>query len=138
MFFDRNHLISSGRACSLYRGNIIMRLFWFIFCTGLFIYYFADRAVKLDSFTVEAIMNNFYHYFAGFVILLGLFYLKIEHKFRWFVAFFIGVLLWDEIYDLLRGVKDTTLLTIFFNSYLIIWGSVSGLVLSKNYFGTDD
>jgi hypothetical protein len=37
-------------------------------------------------------MNNFYHYFAGFVILLGLFYLKIEHKFRWFVAFFIGVL----------------------------------------------
>jgi hypothetical protein len=64
-------------------------------------------------------MNNFYHYFAGFVILLGLFYLKIEHKFRWFVAFFIGILLWDEIYDLLRGVKDTTLLTIFFNSYLM-------------------
>ena len=92
----------------------------------------------MDSFTVEAIMNNLYHFVAGFVIPAGLYYLKIEHKFRWFVALFIGVLLWDEIYDLLRGVKDTTFLTIFFNSYLIIWGSVSGMVLSKKYFGTYD
>jgi len=115
-----------------------MRLFWFVLGTGLFIYYFADRAIKLDSFTVEAVMNNFYHFFAGFVMLAGLFYFNIEHKFRWFIALFIGVLLWDEIYDLLRGVNDTTFLTIFFNSYLIIWGSVSGLLLSKNYFGTYD
>ena len=115
-----------------------MRLFWFVLCTGLFIYYFADRAIKLDSFTVEAIMNNFYHFFAGLVTLTGLYYLKIDHKFRWFVTLFIGILLWDEIYDLLRGLNDTTFVTIFFNSYLIIWGSVSGLVLSRKYFGTYD
>ena len=114
-----------------------MRLFWFVLCTGLFIYYFADRAVKLDSFTVEAIMNNFYHFFAGFITPMALYYLKIDQKFRWFVALFISILLWDEIYDLLRGVKDTTLLTIFFNSSLIIWGSISGLVLSNKYVGTD-
>ena len=115
-----------------------MRLFWLVFCTGLFIYYFADMAVKLDSFTVEAIMNNFYHFFAGFISLMGLFYLKVENKFRWFIILFIGILFWDEIYDLLRGVKDTTLLTIFFNSYLIIWGGVCGLALCKKYFSPSD
>ena len=57
-----------------------MRLFWFVLCTGLFIYYFADRAVKLDSFTVEAIMNNFYHFFAGFITPMALYYLKIDQK----------------------------------------------------------
>lgn len=111
-----------------------MRLFWLVFCIGLFIYYFADHAVKLDSFTVEAIINNFYHFFAGLVSLAGLFYFKMERKFRWFVALFIGVLLWDEIYDLLRGVTDTTFVTIFFNSYLFIWGGVCGLTLFKKYF----
>ena len=115
-----------------------MRLFWFAFCSGLFIYYFADMAIKLDSFTVEAIMNNFYHFFAGLVFLIGMYYLKIEHKLRWFAVLFVGVLLWDEIYDLLRGIKDTTLITIFFNSYLFIWGSICGLTLNKKYFGTHD
>ena len=115
-----------------------MRLFWLVFCTGLFIYYFADKAVKLDSFTVEAIMNNFYHFFAGAVSLMALFYFKIEHKFRWFVTLFIGILFWDEIYDLLRGVKDTTFVTLFFNSYLIIWGGTCGLALCKKYFATSD
>ncbi len=114
-----------------------MRLFWFVFCSGLAIYYFADRAIKLDSFTAEAIMNNFYHFFAGWVFLMGMFYLKVEHKIRWFVALFIGVLLWDEIYDLLRGVKDTTLITILFNSYLFIWGGICGLTLNKK-FGTHE
>ena len=139
-YFDKipHSLFNSTRAESLCGENIIMRLFWFVFCTGLFIYYFADMAVKLDSFTVEAIMNNFYHFFAGLVSLMGLFYYKIEHKFRWFVTLFIGILFWDEIYDLLRGVTDTTLVTIFFNSYLIIWGGVCGLVLCKKYFATRD
>ncbi len=115
-----------------------MRLFWLAFCIGLFIYYFADHAVKLDSFTVEAIMNNFYHFFSALVSLVGLFYFKTESKFRWFAGLFIGVLLWDEIYDLLRGVTDTTLLSIFFNSYLFIWGGLCGLALSKKYFSAGD
>ncbi len=115
-----------------------MRLFWFVFCIGLFIYYFADKAIKLDSFTIEAVMNNFYHFFAGFIGVISVFYLKVEQKLRWFLILFIGVLLWDEIYDFLRGVKDATFLTFFFNSYLILWGGISGLVLSKKYFAAHD
>ncbi len=114
-----------------------MRLFWFVICTGLLIYYFADKAVKLDSFTIEAILNNFYHFFAGFVFLAWMFHLDMQHKFRWVISLFIGILLLDEIYDLVRGVHDTTLLTIFFNSYLLIWGAFSGFVFSKKYFGRE-
>ena len=115
-----------------------MRLFWFVFCTGLIIFYFVDQAVEVDSFTKETIINNLYHFFAGFIFLAGMFYLKMQHKFRWFVILFIGILVFDEIYDLSRGIKDTSLITIFFNSYLLIWGGVSGLVFSKKRATTPD
>ena len=108
-----------------------MRLFWFVLCTGLLIFYFVDKAVKVDSFTVETLLNNLYHFFAGFIFLAGMFYLKMQHKFRWFVILFLGILVLDEIYDLSRGIKDTSFITIFFNSYLLIWGGVSGLAFSK-------
>ena len=94
-------------------------------------FYFVDQAVEVDSFTNETIINNLYHFFAGFIFLAGMFYLEMRHKLRWFVILFIVILVLDEIYDLSRGIKDTSLITIFFNSYLLIWGGVSGLVFSK-------
>ena len=108
-----------------------MRLFWLVFGTGLLVFYFVDKAVKVDSFTVETLLNNLYHFFAGFIFLTGMFYLNIQYKFRWFAILFLGILVLDEIYDLSRGIKDTSFITIFFNSYLLLWGGVSGLVFSK-------
>ncbi len=108
-----------------------MRLFWFVFCTGLLMFYFVDKAVGVDSFTIETLLNNLYHFLAGFVFLAWMYYAKIQHKFRWFVILFIGILILDEAYDFSRGIKDTSLIMIFFNSYLLIWGGVSGLAFSK-------
>ncbi len=114
-----------------------MRLFWFVFCTGLLIFYFVDKAVKVDSFTIETQLNNLYHFLAGFIFLTWMFHAKIQHKFRWFVIVFISILVLDEVYDFSRGIKDTSFITIFFNSYLLLWGGISGLVFSKKRFSAN-
>ena len=109
-----------------------MRLFWFIFCTGLLIFYFVDKAVKVDSFTLEALLNNLYHFFAGFVFLTWMYYVKVQHKFRWSAILFIGILVLDEVYDFSRGIKDTSFLTIFLIHTYWFGEVLVGLSLVKN------
>ncbi len=114
-----------------------MRLFFFVFCSGGAVFYFINHAFKVDSFADETLINNVYHFVAGFIFLAGAIRLNLKHKFKFFILLVIMILLLDEIFDYMRYVKDFSFLSLFYNLYLLLWGALSGLVLSKRLKNTN-
>ncbi len=109
-----------------------MRLFWLTFCVGWVLFYFADQAVKYDSLTVEGLINNLYHFFAGFIFITWMFKSNIKNKFKSFIILLIVILVLDETYDYFRHVKDFGLIMLIYHLYLVFWGAASGLMISKH------
>jgi len=110
-----------------------MKLFWFVLSIGLFLFYFSVQAADVPFFSVEMIFNNLYHFFAGFIFLVGVIKLKIKHKFRTVLMLVVGVLILDGIYDYSQhGLDKNYLMTYLYNLYLLFWGTVSGLAFDKS------
>lgn len=108
-----------------------MRFFWFVFFMGMVLFYFADQAAKIDTFTVAALINNLYHFLAGFIFVAWLFRSDIKNKFKAFFILLVGIFILDEIYDYFMSIKDFNFILHIYHLYLILWGAVSGLVLGK-------
>ena len=110
-----------------------MKLFWFVFIIGFILFYFAVQAVDVPFFSVEMLINDLYHFLAGFIFLVGVITLKVEHKFRTVLMLVAGVLVLDGLYGYFQhGIDRNYLITHLYNLYLLIWGVVCGLVFKKS------
>ncbi len=105
-----------------------MRLFWFVFLSGGVFFYFIDQAFKMDLFSKETLLNNMYHFFAGFIYLAWTLRLNLKNKLKLFFLLAAVILFIDEMYDYLRHFRTFTFIELFYNLYLLLWGALCGYV----------
>ena len=113
-----------------------MRLFWFVFCVGWVLFYFADQAVKYESLSLEGLINNIYHFLAGFVFIAWMFRSDIKNKVKSFFILLVVILALDETYDYFRQVNDFSLIMVIYHLYLVFWGAACGFMLGRHYAKT--
>ena len=105
-----------------------MRLFWFVFFSGGIFFYFLDQAFKVELFTTETVLNNMYHFFAGFIYLAWSLRLNLKNKLKYFILLAAVILFIDEMNDYLRHYRTFTFIELFYNLYLLLWGALCGYV----------
>ncbi len=109
-----------------------MRLFWFVFITGGIFFYFIDQAVDVDSFSKELMVNNLYHFLVGFLFIIGMLHFKYKFKFKILLPIIFAVLVLGEVYDFFIEITNFSILSLFYNIYVLSWGVISGFAFSKS------
>lgn len=104
-----------------------MKLFWLVFFIGLILFYFVKQALKIELDSVEMLLHTLYHFFSGFIILAGWCFYKSKKRFIVFLVMIIAILLVDELGDYYRGVEDMSSITLVYNLYMLLWGSLAGI-----------
>ncbi|MFK5950823.1 MAG: hypothetical protein QM500_18880 [Methylococcales bacterium] len=108
-----------------------MKLFYLCLLLGLAILYFIDAALKIDNLSREMLFHNLIRFFSGFVI-LGIWNLY-RHKLKIKVALYLifAFMISDGVFDYVRNIDNLTFDMLIHDSYVIIWGAISGFFFEK-------
>jgi hypothetical protein len=108
-----------------------MKLFFLTFIGGLLLLALVDTALKIDSASREMLLHNLYHFFSGCLIFGLWVWLRRKRGIKFFVFLLLALLLLDEVMDIMRNVDQVTVAMLLHNLYLVFWGALTGLSLSR-------
>jgi len=108
-----------------------MKTFYACLVIGLVILNFIDAALEIDNLNREMLFHNLLRFSSGFVF-LGIWNwythkLKIKAALYLIFAFMVS----DGIFDYVRNIDNLTFEILFHDSYVVIWGALSGFFFEK-------
>ena len=103
-----------------------------IFILGLIMLYFLDSALKVENLNLEMFTHSLVRFFSGFAILgIWVFY-KNKLKLKIALYFVLALLISDDIMDYLRHIDNLSFEMVFHDTFLLVWGAVTGFFYIKS------
>ncbi len=108
-----------------------MRIFSTCLLLGLVILYFLGAAFKIDNLNMEMFLHNLGRFFSGFVFLGIWNWYKHRLKIKVALYLILAFIVSDYIFDYMRNLDNLTFEMLFQDSYIVIWGAISGFFFEK-------
>ncbi len=110
-----------------------MKLVGIVIILGLILLYFIDAAFKLNPFNAEMLIHSGLRFLTGFLILgIGVFYAH-QIRLKFAIGLILVLVLADDIWDYTRNVNSFSFEVMLHSIYMVLWGSLTGYVLSKQW-----
>lgn len=108
-----------------------MKIFWFVFVTGLILFYLLVKAFKINVFSLEMFTHALYHFFIGFGSMTYFYFHRTVRLIKILLVFLFIFLALDQVYDYSRGVGHMNIKYLLFNFYLVFWGGLNGFSFGR-------
>jgi hypothetical protein len=110
-----------------------MKLISFVLIAGLVVLYFMDVAFKLDFFNWEMLIHSAIRFLTGFILLgIGVFYAH-TLRFKSAVIVVLMLVLADDVLDYTRGIYSFSFEVMIHGIFMLLWGSLVGYLVMKNW-----
>ncbi|MGR9052670.1 MAG: hypothetical protein ACU84J_08480 [Gammaproteobacteria bacterium] len=109
-----------------------MKILLPIVIVGLIVQYFMDSAFDIHNMNLEMSIHNTVRFVAGFVF-LGI-WVWYGHRMKLKVAlyFVLALLISDDIMDYLRNINSLKLEIVLHDSYIVLWGAITGYFFMRS------
>ncbi|MFK5947734.1 MAG: hypothetical protein QM500_03055 [Methylococcales bacterium] len=100
---------------------------------GLLLVYFIDAAFQVDGLTEEMLVNNFFRFLLGF-LMMGLWgWSEHKHKSKIFIYILIALVIGDNVFDYMQNISSFDFEMTLHDLYFFLWGALTGYFFHNTF-----